>query len=93
MKKTMIVAAALASSMFAGSVMAMEINNSFTDKEMMSPFYTDDTMATGKSEAEVKQILSEMNPQAREALKKDCDDPKQYRDQFHYGICDVLKTL
>ncbi len=93
MKKQIIIAAMFAGTMFAGSALAMDVNNSFTNMEMMSPFYTDDTMSTTRSEAEVKEILSKMNPEARQTLKDDCMDPMQYRQQSHGGICDVLNTM
>ncbi len=93
MHKNMLAAATLSVAMLTGPAMAVEVSNSFTDDAMMAPFYTDDTMTTTRSEAEVKEILSKINPEAVATLKDDCNNPMQYRRQSHGNICDVVNTM
>lgn len=83
----------IATGFAAVSAAAEEVNNSFTDRAMMSPFYSDENMTTMRADEELQQILAEMNPEARQTLRDDCANPAQYRNQYHYGLCDKINNM
>lgn len=83
--------------MAIGSVSAFAQNAPTTAEEPMtsdmSVFYSDSDMKNMRTDAELRETLAQMKPEAREKLREDCDRAQQHRENSHYGLCDKIKAM
>lgn len=87
-----VLAATLASGAFAQTGPAPAVDpSSFEDPIMMRPFFSDEPMRTLRPDEELRAAFNAMSPEAQERLIKDCDDPRQHREQYHYGLCEKIR--
>ncbi|MBZ9673643.1 hypothetical protein [Mesorhizobium sp. ES1-3] len=86
-----VLATTLAGGAFAQTASDPTVTSSFEDTTLMRPFFSDDTMRTLRSDAEIRSAFNAMSPSAQKRLIKDCDNPKQHRNAYHYGLCEKIK--
>jgi hypothetical protein len=67
------------------------VTSSFEDTTLMRPFFSDEPMQTLRSDEEIRAAFNAMSPEAQERLIKDCEDPRQHREQYHYGLCQKIQ--
>ncbi|OHV89573.1 hypothetical protein [Mesorhizobium sp. ORS 3428] len=77
----------LAASVIAGTAFAGILD----EPKMMAPFYTDKTMTTMKSDAQIKKVWARMSKKNKTAMMKECQDPAMSKP--HAEFCDKIKAL
>jgi hypothetical protein len=60
---------------------------------MMRPFFTDDSMSTLKSEAEIKSTYQGMDAQSQASLKKSCDTANSQRGSYGTMTMTLCSTI
>lgn len=80
-KKILVSTAALA--MMTGAALAQSEGTSALDnKDMMKPFYTDDTMKTMRSNDEIAAAVKAMSTEDKAKIAKECENAQSPRDTF-----------
>lgn len=77
----------LAATVIAGSALAGILD----EPKMMAPFFTDKTMKTMKSDADMKKVWAKMSKRHQTAMMKECNDAAMSKP--HAEFCEKLHAL
>lgn len=77
----------LAASVIAGTAFAGILD----EPKMMAPFFTDKTMKTMKSDADMKKVWAKMSKKHQTAMLKECQDKAMSKP--HAEFCAKLNAL
>lgn len=78
---------ALAATVLAGAALAGALD----EPKMMSPFFTDASMKTMKSDADMKKVWAAMAKGDQDKMMKECNDAAMSKP--HAKFCEKLKAL
>ena len=78
---------ALSATLLAGAALAGALD----EPKMMAPFFTDASMKTMKSDAEMKKVWAAMAKSDQTKMMKECNDAAMSKP--HAQFCEKLKAL
>jgi hypothetical protein len=74
------VAAAL---LLTGGVSLAQTETIMSDKTVMGPFFTDETMTTLRTDEELQAELAKMSPENRQKFIEECKKPDQHQQMYN----------
>jgi hypothetical protein len=84
--KIMIASIVAAPLLLTGGVSLAQTDSIMSDKTVMGPFFTDETMATLRSDEELQAELAKMSPENRQKFIEECKKPAEH-EQMYNELC------